>query len=218
MRLLCGKPLVAWAIETAKQSKYVDKVVVSTDDSEIAEIGKRFGAEIPFIRPAELATDTATTFSVLEHALIYFNNIGESFDYIILREPTSPLTEPSDIDIALEILDSKRDIADAIVSICKVETTHPVFDVIIDNLGLIRPFITSDFSEAGRRQNISDIYFFEGSLYISDITILLEKKSFYHERTLSYIVPKYKSFEIDDLVDLICVEAILSNINKIKKE
>jgi len=214
---LCGKPLVAWPIITARESKYIDRIVVSTDDYDIAEEVKKFGAEVPFIRPAELATDVATTFSVIEHAISVLKEQGDVFDYIVLREPTSPFTEAADIDSALELLEGNSEIADSIVGVCKVEAAHPVFDVVINEKGLIEPYLNKDFSMAGRRQDITPLYFFEGSLYISDIMVLLDKKSFYHDRTLPYIVPRYKSIEIDELLDLVCAEAIMKNIESIKK-
>jgi len=213
---LCGKPLVGWPIVTAKASKYVDDVVVSTDSLEIAKIAENYGATVPFIRPAALATDTATTYAVIGHVLEFLKEAGKSFDYIVLREPTSPLTETDDIDRALEMLTSKRAIADSIVGVCKVEATHPAFDVVIKENGTIKPFMFQDFSQTGRRQDLTDLYFFEGSLYISDTAVLLSKKSFYHERTLPYIVPRYKSLEIDERIDFIFAEATLNNLDKIK--
>lgn len=213
---LYGKPLVGWPIVTAKASKYVDEVIISTDNLEIAKIAENYGATVPFIRPAELATDKATTYTVIEHALEFLKKTGKSFDYIVLREPTSPLTETDDIDRALEMLTSKRAIADSIVGVCKVEATHPAFDVVIKENGTIKPFMSRDFSQTGRRQDLSDLYFFEGSLYISDTAVLLERKSFYHERTLPYIVPRYKSLEIDEQIDFIFAEATLNNLDKIK--
>ena len=218
MLSLCGKPLLAWPIITAKESKYIDEIVVSTDDEEMAKTAEKYGASVPFLRPAELATDTASTFSVLEHAIGFLKNIGKFFDYIVLREPTSPLTEASDIDNALELLVSKREIADSIVGVSKVEAAHPAFDVVIRENGTIKPLMYPDFSRAVRRQEITDVYFFEGSLYISDTEVLLKKKSFYHDRTLPYIVPRYKSLEIDEQIDFIYAEAILNNLEKIKKQ
>jgi len=214
---LCGKPLIAWPIITARTSRYIDNVVVSTDDLQIAKEAEKYGASVPFIRPKELATDTATTFSVLEHAIEFLKNEGDCYDYIVLREPTSPLTESEDIDKALEILVSKRKIADSIVGVCKVEATHPAFDVVINDNGTLKPFMYDDFSRPLRRQDISDLYFFEGSLYISDTEVLLREKTFYHDRTLPYIMPRYKSLEIDEQIDFIFVEAVLNNIEIIKR-
>jgi CMP-N-acetylneuraminic acid synthetase len=129
---LCGKPLVAWPIQAAKQSAYVDKVVLSTDDPKIADMGEQEGAEVPFLRPSELATDRATSISVIEHAIEFFSKQGDQFDYCVFLEPTSPLTQTDDVNQALRALDLKRDIADAIVGVSRVISSHPVFDVAID--------------------------------------------------------------------------------------
>ena len=213
---LGGRPLLGWPIKAAKHSMYVDRVIVSTDDKKIARIAKEQGAEVPFLRPSELALDTSPTISVLEHAIAFTKREGCSYDYCFLLEPTSPLTESADVDGALEKLDSNRDIADSIVGVSRVEAAHPVFDVVINKKGLIEPYLADGFSKAGRRQDLEDLYFFEGSLYISDTTVLLKKRSFYYDRTLPYIVPRWKSIEVDDMVDLICVEAIMKNMDKIK--
>lgn len=214
---LCGLPLLGWPVKAAQDSIYVDRVIVSTDDEEIAKIAQEQGAEVPFLRPPELALDTSTTISVLEHAIEYIKKEGSIYEYCLLLEPTSPLTESADVDGALENLDSSRDIADSIVGVSRVEAAHPTFDVIINKNGLIEPYLPDGFSKIGRRQDLEDLYFFEGSVYISDTLILLEKKSFYHEKTLPYIMPRWKSIEVDEMVDLICVEAIMKNKDKINK-
>jgi N-acylneuraminate cytidylyltransferase/CMP-N,N'-diacetyllegionaminic acid synthase len=213
---LAGKPLIGWPIHAAKNSQYIDRIIVSTDDSNIASVAKKEGAEVPFTRPNSLATDEASTFSVIEHTLNYCFEKNDYFDYVILLESTSPLTEADDIDQALEKLVGNRKVADSIVGVSKVEAAHPVFDVTISNdTGLIEPFL-EDFAGTVRRQDISELYFYEGSVYISDIEILLGKKGFYHHRTLPYVVPKWKAFEVDDIVDLLCIESIMKNLSKIK--
>ena len=138
---LAGKPLIVWSIEAARDSKFIDKCVVSTDDDKIYEVVKEFGGEIPFNRPDHLATDVSTTFDVLEHGIQYFKNQSVEFDYLVLLEPTSPLRESNDIDEAIMFLHEKRNIADSIVGVSKVESTHPVFDVSINEAGLIRPYM-----------------------------------------------------------------------------
>ena len=209
---LNGKPLVAWPIEAAQQSSSIDEIVVSTDSEEIASIARNFDLTIPFIRPRALAQDTSTTFSVMEHALNFFKKQKTKFDYIVCLEPTSPLTTYLDIDRALNMLDENRSIAASIVGVSKVENAHPVFDARINKLGLITPFQGNKF-RFYRRQDIEELYYFEGSLYISDTNVLLKEKSFYHDRTLPFIVPRWKSLEIDEIVDFICAEAILNNID-----
>ena len=205
-----GKPLVAWPVGAARASRQVDRVVVSTDDAEIAAAAVAAGGEVPFMRPAELAGDTAATMDVVRHVLARLGEAGDTFDYVVLLEPTSPLTEGSDIDRALGILHASRDRADAIVGVSRVEAAHPEYDVRLGDDGIIRPYAVPDFRSLRRRQEIEELYFLEGSLYASCARALLREGSFYHARTLGYSVPRWKSLEVDELMDLICVEAILA--------
>jgi N-acylneuraminate cytidylyltransferase/CMP-N,N'-diacetyllegionaminic acid synthase len=213
---LHGKPLVAWPIAAARGSKYVDRVVISTDDQEIAGIAVKYGCEAPFMRPAELASDTAPSFGFIKHAIEFLADQNDHYDYLLLLEPTSPLTEPSDVDSALEQLDSRRDIADSIVGVCKAEAANPVFIARLTETGTLAPFSRENFKTPYRRQDIPKAYFFEGSLYISDVQVLLDEGGFVHDRTLPYEVPRYKSVEIDELYDLILVEATLENLSRIQ--
>ncbi len=209
IKLLAGKPLIAWTIEQALNSKYLDKVLVSTDDKEIAEISKKYKAEVPFLRPKELAADEAKSIDVIIHALDFLKAQGLNYDYLMLLEPTSPLRETQDIDRTIEILSNNKR-AKAIVSVAKLESTHPEFNVIIDkSTGCIRKMDgTADF-RALRRQELQDVFFFEGTIYLSEVDTLLAKRTFYHEKTLPYIVPRWKSLEIDEMCDLVCAEALL---------
>ncbi len=213
---LADKPLIVWSIEAARESKYIDKCIVSTDDDKISNIVKNFGGEIPFKRPAHLASDESTTFDVLQHGINFFKNESVEFDYLVLLEPTSPLRDSNDIDESIMLLHEKRNIADSIVGVSKVEATHPVFDIRINKSGLIQPFVGESF-EVFRRQEIEELYFFEGSVYVSDIEVLLKEKSFYHNRTLPFVVPRWKSLEIDEIVDLLTAETIIKNLSLIKK-
>ena len=214
---LCGMPLLAWPIRAARESNYIDQVIVSTENKNYADIARSYGASVPFIRPAKLARDDSTTYLVVEHALNYLKSQNEIYDYMVLLEPTSPLTTSKDIDEALKLLISKRDLADSVVGVSKVEATHPVFDVRINDKGLIEPYVGNGFN-IFKRQEIDKLYYFEGSLYISDLAILIREKSFYHNRTLPYIVPRWKAIEIDELVDYVCAEAILQNIEILNKD
>ncbi|MDH4101510.1 MAG: acylneuraminate cytidylyltransferase family protein [Nitrospirota bacterium] len=212
---LCDKPLLAWPVEAALKSKHVDTVVVSTDSEQMAQAARLAGAEVPFLRPPEFSSDTSSSASVIEHALSFLSGTGRSFDYILLLEPTSPMTETVDIDSALSRLDSNRTIADSIVGVSRSGAAHPVFSVLLDEGGTIRPYEGGSPGSI-RRQDVPDVYFFDGSLYISDVAVFLEKKTFYHKRTLGHLTPKWKSFEVDDIVDFICVEAIMKNIERVK--
>ena len=207
--LLLGKPLLAWTLEQARASRYLDRVIVSTDNQEIADTARRHGGDVPFMRPPALALDVTATIDVLLHAVAQLQRLGESYDYLALLEPTSPLRETSDIDECIERL-VNHSAAKAIVSVALHEGTHPVFNVEIDApSGCIRnPAGGADF-KFFRRQDIPALYYFEGTIYISEMNTLLEKKTFYHELTLPYVVPRWKAPEIDELQDLVCVEALL---------
>lgn len=203
---LLGKPLIGWTIEQAKQSKYIDEIFISTDSQEIADVVKSFGVEIPFLRPKELATDISPSSEFILHTIEYYKQQGKNFDYILLLEPTSPLRDVADIDIATERLINNAK-AKSIVGVCKVEAAHPSFLAKISKEELLIPF--SKELKTLRRQDINDVYFFEGSLYISDLTTYENRKTFYHELTLPYVVSKYKSFEIDDILDFHIIEKIM---------
>lgn len=209
IRPMLGKPLIAWTIEQARESRYVDKIVVSTDDEEIARISEKNGAGVPFVRPADLATDEAARIDVIMHALDYLESQGEVFEYLVFLEPTSPLREARDIDGCLEAL-LDHPLAKAIVSVSRLESGHPEFNVEIDaGTGCIRKLDGGTQFRVLRRQELKDVYFFDGTLYLSEVEALREKMEFYHELTLPYIVPKWKAVEIDEVCDFVCAEALL---------
>lgn len=208
IKALNGKPLIAWSIETVLEAlKMVDgTVVVSTDDDAIAEIAKQYHAEVPFKRPNELALDTTASMEVMLHALNFYKNIGIEYDLIAMIEPTSPQREAKDLINAINLLLSTPN-AESIVGICKAESAHPDFMVKLDQ-DFIIPYKTGEI-EVKRRQDVDDLYFFEGSLYISKVESLVKRKSFFHEKTLGFVMPKWKAFEIDDIVDFIIVESLM---------
>ena len=216
VRLLHGKPLLAWPIAAAKASRYVDKVVVSTDSKEFAYIARAHGAEVPVLRPPELAADTSSSSAAVIHMLDQLAAQGDVYEYLVLLEPTSPLTEGCDIDEALEMLHANRKDGDALVSVGELVTTHPAFAVKRDGQGLIRPYAAGNFARLPRRQDLDPLYVLDGSLYISSVDRYRESLSFCHERTLSYIMPPYKTYEVDSLIDFICIDAILSHYDQVR--
>lgn len=216
VRLLHGKPLLAWPIAAGKASRYVDKVVVSTDSEEFARIAREHGAEVPILRPAELAVDTSPSSSAIVHMLDHLASRGDVYDYLILLEPTSPLTEGCDVDAALETLHANRNQGDALVSVAELVTAHPAFAVKRDDRGHIEPYAALDFTRLPRRQDIDPLYALDGSLYISAVDRYRETLSFCHDRTLSHLMPAYKAHEVDSLTDFICIEAILSHYDQVR--
>ena len=211
---LKGNPLIHYPITAAKDSLYVDRIIVSTDSEKIADIAKTHGAEVPFLRPLNLASDTTTSSEVIIHMLETLNTELADFEYLILLEPTSPLTTGNDIDRALIELDSNNKFT-ALTSVAKIESNHPEYCLSIND-NKIQPYKGKFPGKAMRRQEIEDLYFLDGSLYLSRIKNFIKTKSFYHEKTLPFIVPYWKSFEIDTYLDLICIEAIMNNINELQ--
>lgn len=216
IRMLHGKPLLAWPIAAARNSRYIDKVVISTDSQAYADIAREHGAEVPCLRPPELAADTAPSSAAVIHMLDTLEAKGEHYDYLVLLEPTSPLTEGSDVDAALESLVRNRAVADALVSVSELNSSHPAFAVKRSSEGLVSPFAAVDFTRLPRRQDIDPVYALDGSLYISATDFYRRTLSFCHDRTLSHVMPHYKSHEVDDLIDFICIEAILNHYEQVK--
>jgi CMP-N,N'-diacetyllegionaminic acid synthase len=209
IRPLNGKPLIAWTIETAMQlkEKYDSRVVVSTDSTEIAEVSKTFGAEVPFMRPPELARDESTSMDVVLHALDFFEKQNLNFDLVCMLEATSPQRDQEDLNNAIDLL-LRTPTAESIVGVCKSESGHPAFLAKKNKQEFISPYQANEFKFL-RRQEIDEVYFFEGSLYISYVESLKKRKSFYHEKTLGFEMPKWKSFEVDDLTDFMIIERLM---------
>ena len=140
LRLLGGRPLITWTIEHALASRCVDRVVVSTDDPEIAEVAVANGAEAPFLRPASLATDTSPTIEAVRHALDWLHEEdGQTFDLLALLEPTSPLRAAGDVDRAIELLVDNEARADGVVSVGEVHLEHPSIVKRVDDAAYLRP-------------------------------------------------------------------------------
>jgi len=208
IRDLLGKPLIGWTIEQLNCSRYPDRVVVSTDDEEIAEVSKRYGAEVPFIRPKELATSESPTVDTVFHSLDYFEDKGEVFDYVALVEPTSPLRKKEDIDSAIEKLIDNEDFADGLVSVGRVTLEHPIIVKRIDDNGYLRSFYQTE-QAVTQRQQLDEAFFPYGVIYISKVKALRQHGSFYQPRTLPYFIERWQNYEVDDMYDLLCVEALL---------
>ena len=207
IKSLCGKPLVAWSIETALKSRHLDEVMVSTDGEDIACIAREYGAKVPFRRPLELSTDTATTLSAVQHVLdSYKSKYGRQFDFVVLMEPTSPLREDTDIDCMLERLVGSWDQFDSIVSMGEVRE-HPSIMKQLNGDG-IEPFCP-ELVQNTRRQDNARAYFPYGVAYVVKTQNLLLEGTFYTKRCTYHLIKRYQNYEIDDLHDFLCVEAIM---------
>ena len=207
LRHMCGKPLIAWSISQGLACSYVDQVLVSTDSEEIAGVATIHGARVPFLRPAELASDGASSVDVLMHAIDYLSNIGETYDYLVLLEPTSPLRDVADIAGALELMDSTVAFK-SVVGVAKVESAHPAF-LFTERGGFLEPMLGAQPTDLRRQDIKKDYYFLEGSIYASTIASLRKTRSFYHSATTPWVVDRFKAIEIDELSDFIMAQALM---------
>ncbi len=208
VKLLKGKPLIEWSIKQAKRSHLISRVVVSTDDEEIASIAKKCGAEVPFLRPEHLARDDSSSIDVILHCLDFFSNHGETFDVVLLIEPTSPLRKKQDLDNGLTLLLDNFDRADSVISVGEIHLEHPKWVKRIDE-GYVKPFYGD--SDRQEQQFLNEkAYFPYGVLYASKVTTLRKYQTFYQPRTLPYFIDRWQCYEIDDIYDFICIEGILN--------
>jgi len=204
---VCGKPLVVWSIEKALVSKYVDAVIVSTDSVEIADIARSAGANVPFLRPPELAADNSPMQDVIRHAIAFLAGRERmAFDYVVLLEPTSPLREDGDIDRMLEQLNTSETQFDSIISIGEIDE-HPSIVRRLNGQNL-EPFCT-ELPQTVRRQDNEPAYFPFGVAYIAKTNALLAENTFFTTRSTYYKIKKYQNYEIDDIYGLLCVENIM---------
>ena len=203
---LNGYPLIYYTIQSAVNTKEINKVIVSTDDEEIANVSKKYGADVPFLRPEELAQDSSTSIDVLLHAVDYYENVNEFYDLVVLLEPTSPLRKKDDLSNAINCFKSETEKFDGIVSLGKIHLENPAVTKIVSD-GYIKPFI--DFKEIKRRQDYPDVYFPYGVIYAVKTAILKSKKTIYTDKSMPYFIERWQNYEIDDEFDFMCVEQIL---------
>jgi len=205
---LAGKPLIAYTIEAALGASFLDRVVVSTEDEEIARVSRQYGVEAPFLRPRDLAEDESSIYSVLIHAVRWLEEHQNwHADYILLLQPTSPLRRSEDIDGAI-MLALEKD-ADGVVSLNEAKQ-HPYQMKRLTGDGRILQFI-SQSKPIERRQELSPAYAVNGAIYLVKRSILLEQETFYTERTLPYLMPPERSLDIDSRWDFYLAELVLND-------
>lgn len=196
VRLLAGKPLIAWTIEQAIESHYIDRVIVSSEDEEICQVAKDSGAEVPFVRPAELATDTASGVDVLCHAV---ENSGSDYDYVVLLQPTSPLRVSTDIDEAIQRCIGKN--VTSVVSVAEASKS-PYWMYQMQSGGELTPFVEN---AASNRQQLPQAYALNGAVYVLEVAALLGNRKIIDAQTLGYVMPAERSYDIDSETDfLVC--------------
>ncbi len=208
---LAGKPLLAWIIEAGKQSKYINKLIISTDSQEYADIAKKYGAEAPFIRPSELALDSVPDFDFLHHTAVWMrDNADYKADIILRLPPTTPLCTAEHIDACIELLINDES-ADSSRTITKA-SKHPYkLWKIEDNI--IVPFLSEEFTGLKDAHNMPRQSFPEAYQHVDVIALrwntLVEKKEMAGKKILYHIIPKSESVDIDSPEDFLLAEILL---------
>lgn len=206
--MLEGKPLIAWTIEAALESSCLEEVMVSTNDEQIADIAKKYGAKVPYLRPEKLAGDKVVTFDVVEHALSFYKEKqGKVFDYVLLLQPTSPLRTAADIIKSIRLGKSNK--ADAIISVCEMDHSPLLCNTLPDN-GDMSLFINQENSQK-RSQDFPSYYCPNGAIYLCKTERLLEEKSFFlKDNIYAYKMERESSIDIDNKIDFKLAEIIVS--------
>lgn len=198
IKMLNGKPLIYYVIKTGLKSKYINRLIVSTDDKEIAEVAKRYGAEVPFIRPAYLATDEATGIDAIIHCIDWLKK-EEDFipEDIIHLQVTSPFITADDINRAYEKFYKSK--ASSLIGVTRVDK-NPYWMKKINEDGYLEAFV-KDNKVYARRQELPPVYVLNGAIYIAKTEALTKNRSFETEKTLPYIMPEERSVDIDNNLD-----------------
>lgn len=193
---LCGKPLIAYSIEAARGSNYIDDVIVTTDSSTIAEISVEYGAEVPFLRPKELASDKSKTVDAVVHAINELKKEGREYDCLVLLQATQPLRTCFDIDSAIEEYYERGE--NALVSVSAVDD-NPILIRTISDKDMLVPLLS--LSSTCRRQDMPQYYKVNGCIYINKVSEIDYNTSF-NDNKIPYVMPVERSVDIDELKDL----------------
>ena len=205
IRLLVGRPLIAYTIETALQCKLIDKVIVSTDDEEIAAISREYGAEVPFMRPAELASDTTPMLPVLQHAVSYLEEKGISVGIVVILDLTSPFRKVLDIENCIKKL--KNENADSVVTVCEVE--HNPYFVMMEFKGDNLVPLLKTKKPITRRQDAPKVYRLNAAVYAVKRDVLMNENKIFTENTRGVIMPQERSVHIDHQLDFEFAEFLM---------
>ncbi len=204
IKKLGGKPLIAWTIECANNSKYIDRTIVSTDDKNIAEVAKKFGGDVPFMRPAELAQDNTPGILPFIHAVRML--IQEEYTYVVLLQVTSPFRTAADIDGAIEkCIDSK---VNTCVSITEAEA-NPYWMYVLTSADKLQPLMNKREENFYQRQQLPTVYQLNGAVYVANCEYLLRQQKLVDGNTLGYVMSVEHSLDIDTIRDFFIAESMI---------
>lgn len=207
---LNGKPMMAYTIEAANSCGIFDCVHVSTDSEKYADIARKYGAYVPFLRSQEMSSDTADSWDAVLEVLNRYKGLGKEFDMVTLLQPTSPIRTGEDIKNAFNIFIAKD--ANAVISVC--ESDHPIewYRPLLNDNDM-SAFATSE-EKSGRRQDADTYYRMNGSIYMLKTTYLKENpRNIIRNKVYAYIMDKYSSIDIDTQFDFDIAEAIIKKMN-----
>ncbi|MFC4768237.1 cytidylyltransferase domain-containing protein [Effusibacillus consociatus] len=205
IREVAGKPLIAWTIEEAKKSKYIDRLILSTEDAEIMTVAESWGCEVPFQRPLELAQDDTPGIDTVLHAV---DILSPKYDYVVLLQPTSPLRTAEDIDGCIEQCVNQG--APACVSVTEPEKS-PYWMYTLDEGNALKPLVQTERLIL-RRQDLPKVYSLNGAVYVAECQWLREKKGFVNIGTVAFPMPHSRSVDVDTEFDLRVVGILLQEI------
>lgn len=207
---LNNKPLMAYTIEAAVKSDIFDEIILSTDSNKYAEIGRKYGATVPFLREENLARDNASTKDVIIHVINKLEKIGKRYDYFVLLQPTTPLRNENHIKESVDTLIENN--ANSVVSICELEHSSGINVKLNENSRL--DFVFRDLKNI-RRQDFQKEYRINGGIYICKTEIYLQYESFYMKGSFPYIMDKKSSVDIDDIDDFMYAEYLINKVNNL---
>jgi CMP-N,N'-diacetyllegionaminic acid synthase len=210
IKLLSGKPLLAYTIEAARESGLFDEIIVSTDSQEYADIAKQWGATVPFLRSNELSNDTASSWDAVKEVIERYKNLGTEFDTVALLQPTSPLRTSNDIIEGYNVMKVKE--ANFVVGVCEMDHSPLWANTLPEDLSMenfIRPEVVKV-----PRQNIPTYYRINGALYIVKVDYLMKTPDIYADRSFALVMRKENSIDIDDQLDFTIAEVLISERSK----
>lgn len=207
IKILAGKPLLQYSIDVARKLTTDDNICVSTDDPEIIAIAESVGLKVPFMRPVELASDTATSSDVIVHAIKYYESHGRKYDVVVLLQPTSPLRTVNHIKDAVALYSAEIDM------VASVKECECISTICCEN---VNGYIEMVFNKKmKRRQDIETYYQFNGAIYVINTQSVLQKGISNFMKIKKYVMPAIYSADIDSMLDWHCVEALIVN-NEVK--
>jgi len=204
---MAGRPMIAWTIAAAREAERLDRVVVTTEDAEIADAARTWGADVPFTRPAELSGDETPGILPVEHALDWLQREqAYTPDWVMLLQPTSPLRTGGDIDAAIALAEAKD--ADAVITVTEA-AHHPWWTKQVTDDGRIADWEWA--GEAVRRQDLPDAYGLNGAVYLARRELLLEHRTWYLPRTYAHVMPPDRSLDVDTPWDFHLCDLVLTH-------